>query len=220
MALTNPQYDAIMRMYNERQLRHQREQQEHIRIAYEKIPRLAEIDAEIASLSVRKAKAMLNGDASMDLDLNAAIRDRSQERAALLSMHGYPADYLELTYDCPLCRDTGYINGTQKCACFKKAAVDLLYRQSNVEELLKAENFSQFSLDYYSDSLTSTGTPLTSREAAAAALEKARRSSAISARRLKISSFTATPVSENVSFALYCPRADRAVVLCDLFYCI
>ena len=80
MALTNPQYDAIMRMYNERQLRHQREQQEHIRIAYEKIPRLAEIDAEIASLSVRKAKAMLNGDASMDLDLNAAIRDRSQER--------------------------------------------------------------------------------------------------------------------------------------------
>ena len=62
-------------------------------------------------------------------------------RAALLSMHGYPADYLELTYDCPLCRDTGYINGTQKCACFKKAAVDLLYRQSNVEELLKAENF-------------------------------------------------------------------------------
>ena len=97
MALTNPQYDAIMRMYNERQLRHQREQQEHIRIAYEKIPRLAEIDAEIASLSVRKAKAMLNGDASMDLDLNAAIRDRSQERAALLSMHGYPADYLELT---------------------------------------------------------------------------------------------------------------------------
>ena len=168
MALTNPQYDAIMRMYNERQLRHQREQQEHIRIAYEKIPRLAEIDAEIASLSVRKAKAMLNGDASMDLDLNAAIRDRSQERAALLSMHGYPADYLELTYDCPLCRDTGYINGTQKCACFKKAAVDLLYRQSNVEELLKAENFSQFSLDYYSDSLTSTGTPLTSSEAAAA----------------------------------------------------
>ena len=28
MALTNPQYDAIMRMYNERQLHHQREQQD------------------------------------------------------------------------------------------------------------------------------------------------------------------------------------------------
>ena len=25
---------------------------------------------------------------------------------------------------------------------------------------------------------------------------------------------------KNVSFALYCPRTDRAVVLCDLFYCI
>ena len=104
-----------------------------------------------------------------------------------------------------------------------KAAVDLLYRQSNVEELLKAENFSQFSLDYYSDSLTSTGTPLTSRRAAAAALEKkkARRSSAISARRLKISSFTATPVSEKRFFRTVLPaRLIEAVVLCDLFYCI
>ena len=55
MALTNPQYDAIMRMYNERQLRHQREQQEHIRIAYEKIPRLAEIDAETKPSDLRKA---------------------------------------------------------------------------------------------------------------------------------------------------------------------
>ena len=82
MALTNPQYDAIMRMYNERQLRHQREQQEHIRIAYEKIPRLAEIDAEIASLSVRKAKAMLNGDASMDLDLNVQIPETLDSRSA------------------------------------------------------------------------------------------------------------------------------------------
>ena len=90
----------------------------------------------------------------MDLDLNAAIRDRSQERAALLSMHGYPADYLELTYDCPLCRDTGYINGTQKCACFKKAAVDL-----------GGGTFD-------AGTGASTGTPLTSREAAAAALEK------------------------------------------------
>ena len=110
----------------------------------------------------------------MDLDLNAAIRDRSQERAALLSMHGYPADYLELTYDCPLCRDTGYINGTQKCACFKKAAVDLLYRPAR---------------------------PLLPRS------KKARRSSAISARRLKISSFTATPVSEKRFFRTVLPAS-------------
>ena len=104
MALTNPQYDAIMRMYTERQLRHQREQQEHIRIAYEKIPRLAEIDAEIASLSVRKAKAMLNGDASMDLDLNAAIRDRSQkepDKPDAITSVGHPMTCLmKVTMSC------------------------------------------------------------------------------------------------------------------------
>ena len=73
-----------------------------------------------------------------------------------------------------------------------------------MEELLKARS-SQFSVGLLSDSLTSTGTPLTSREAAA--LKKARRSSAISARGLKISSFTATPVSETLTtLALYCPQ--------------
>ena len=206
MALTNPQYDAIMRMYNERQLRHQREQQEHIRIAYEKIPRLAEIDAEIASLSVRKAKAMLNGDASMDLDLNAAIRDRSQERAALLSMHGYPADYLELTYDCPLCRDTGYINGTQKCACFEKSC-----RRSSVPAVQRGGASESRKFQPVLSGLL-LGQPDQYRNTAhfprgrcCRARKKARRSSAISARRLKISSFTATPVSEKRFFRTVLP---------------
>ncbi|MCI5647843.1 MAG: ATP-binding protein [Fusicatenibacter sp.] len=174
MALTNPQYDQIMRMYNERQLRHQRELQEHIRIAYTKVPRLSEIDSEIASLSVRKAKAMLCGENAPDLDLKAAISDRAEERAALLSVNGFPPDYLELSYDCPLCRDTGYINGTEKCSCFRKAAISLLYHQSNLEQVLQVENFDHFSLEYYSDDLKSQATSLTSRETAAAALAKSR----------------------------------------------
>ena len=44
MSLNNFQYDALMRAYNEKQLNHKHEQDEHIRQAYDKIPRLQEID--------------------------------------------------------------------------------------------------------------------------------------------------------------------------------
>ena len=172
MPLTNTQYDQIMRGYQDRQLKRQQLIDTRREEIAAKIPKITELDAQIASLSVRRARQLLDGDASALTDLHDQIQTLSARKQECLQNAGYPADYFQPPYTCPDCQDTGYIGGTKKCACFKKAAVDLLYRQSNVEELLKAENFSQFSLDYYSDSLTSTGTPLTSREAAAAALEK------------------------------------------------
>ena len=52
-------------------------------------------------------------------DLRNDIALLSQERTALLLSSGYPADYLEMSYTCPLCQDTGYI-GSQKCSCFQE----------------------------------------------------------------------------------------------------
>ena len=84
MALTNPQYDSIMRMYNRRQLQHRHELEERRKTAYAKIPRLPEIDGDIASISVQKARDMLNGGPHAGLDLRAAIAELAQERTALL----------------------------------------------------------------------------------------------------------------------------------------
>ena len=118
MSLNNSQYDALMRAYNQKQLKHKHEQDEHIRIAYEKIPRLQEIDEEIASLSLKKARVLLMSSSEPDFDLSASISALSEERTALLQIHGFPADYLERKYDCPLCKDSCYIEN-QKCSCFK-----------------------------------------------------------------------------------------------------
>lgn len=70
-------------------------------------------------------------------------------KTALLKSAGFPADYLEPVYECPDCKDTGYIKG-QKCHCFKKAVSRLLYSQSNLSGILSLENFDTFSVDYYS----------------------------------------------------------------------
>lgn len=119
MPLQNFQYDTIMREYSRRQSENRRLLEERKQAAYKEFPRLAEIDAEVATLSAAKARALVGGSESGMEDLRASIALLSQERTALLAAGGHPADYLELPYTCPVCQDTGYV-GSQKCICFKK----------------------------------------------------------------------------------------------------
>ena len=49
MSLTNMQYDEIIRSYNRQQFENKRMQTERINTAYDKIPRLKEINDEISS---------------------------------------------------------------------------------------------------------------------------------------------------------------------------
>ncbi len=148
MALRNSQYDILIRAYNQKQLRNKHELDLRTRRIYEQIPRIEEINQEIASVSVAQAKELLNGNDYALERLRAQIADLSEERSILLLRYGYPEDYLTLSCDCPDCHDTGYI-GNEKCHCFRQAAIDMLYTQSNLQEILKTENFDTFSFAYY-----------------------------------------------------------------------
>ena len=143
MALKNTQYDTIMREYHRRQLTNKRRQDECTAEAYTAVPELSEIDSLIASLSVEHAKKLLNGDNFALEDLKEQIAALGDRRRALLTGHGFPADYLEMHYSCADCQDTGF-HGTEKCRCFRQAVIDLLYTQSNIREILLEENFENF----------------------------------------------------------------------------
>ena len=147
MPLTNTQYDQIMRQYNAKQAAHQRTLEAHTREISARIPRITEINREIGSASIRKARELLSGQAD-DWDLKTVIHELSEERRRLLTDYGYPADYLELHYDCEKCRDTGFIDG-KKCSCFKQAAIELLYEQSKLSDILSRENFDTFDERWY-----------------------------------------------------------------------
>lgn len=173
MALKNSQYDALMRYYQKLQFRNKHEQDERIELAYRKIPRLPEIDREIASVSLKKARLLLGDVQDNDFDLNRKIQALADERKQLLLAHGFPADYLKMQYTCPICQDTGYVDN-EKCICFRKVISEHLYTQSNIRNLLETSDFSHFSLDYYSDQMINEATGLTARQTAAIALKKAK----------------------------------------------
>jgi DNA replication protein DnaC len=105
--------------------------------------------------------------------LRTQLSELSAKKLRLLTEAGYPEDYLSPHYRCPDCQDTGYI-GTSKCHCFCQAAIDLLYTQSNLKETLRVENFSSFSLDYYSTERIDPVTGQNARQTAERALRECR----------------------------------------------
>ncbi len=173
MAITNTQYDTLMRNYQRQQAKNQQELAQRQKEIYEKYPEFSEIDSEIAAAGTACARKLLLDGVDSAAELKKQIAVLSARRRHILADGGYPADYLEMHYQCADCQDTGYI-GSQKCHCFRQAEIDLLYTQSNLREILQTEQFSAFSLDYYSDVMTDPVTGLTARETASNALAACR----------------------------------------------
>lgn len=175
MPLNNSQHELIMRVYEQKQLNSRHQLNNRFEELYRKIPELKELNQSIAKLSVEQARKLLNGDEQALPLLKERLRQLSGKRTKLLALKGFPENYLEPIFECPDCQDTGYQNtGTvgmdqdinyqtsEKCHCFKRLSIELLYRQSNLHEVLERENFSSFSLDYYSDNYIDPLTGLSS----------------------------------------------------------
>lgn len=161
MPLSNSQYDEILREYHAKQLKSQRLAKEHKKEVYAKDKRLKEIDDAISSCSIKQARRLLNGDTEALESLHREIDAYQKERLKILHKLGYSQNYYSPSYDCPDCKDTGYING-KRCHCFKQKAIDLVYTQSNIQNILQEENFGTFSYEYYSKIEINPSTGLTS----------------------------------------------------------
>ena len=150
MALSNSQYDAIMREYGRQQIENHHKLEERRQEIYARLPVVRQLEAEIAERSVACAKKLLEGDKGVLDRLKEDLRDLREQKSLIIRAAGYPDDYLELHYRCPDCRDTGLIDG-RKCHCFLQAQMKLLHAQSNLEDVLERENFNALSYEYYDD---------------------------------------------------------------------
>ena len=173
MSLSNTQYDAIMRVYNQRQFQNKYDQDRRVKEVYDRLPQIRQIDDAISAQAVACARRLLDGDQGAREVLKRHLEDLKEQKAVLLEACGFGAGYMDMRYHCPDCQDTGHI-GNQKCHCFKQAIVDLLYDQSNLRHSLKRENFDTFQLAYYSDQYTEESTGLTPRANAGRALQTCR----------------------------------------------
>lgn len=159
MALNNAQYHTIQRMYEKKQLHNRNILDKRQQEVYAKLPEYKQILSSISELSVQQARKLLEGNEGALTELKEKIALLSKKAKDTLVSGGFPENYLEPVYECNNCKDTGYV-GNEKCHCFQKAVVDLLYTQSNLQDRLQKENFDTFSFTYYSANYTDpkTGT--------------------------------------------------------------
>lgn len=150
MALTNAQYETIIREYEEKQTRNRHILEERLRTVRTACPEYAALEDSAASLSVAFTRRLIDGDQGARKELADSLQALKAKKRSFLLEKGYPADYLDPVYDCPDCQDTGYI-GQKKCRCFEKRIIDFLYHQSNLAGTLSQENFDTLSYAYFTE---------------------------------------------------------------------
>ena len=160
MAIDNSSYNAIMREYENIRANNRAAQVRRIEEVYEKIPEMKELNNSTGSVAVSRYKESLKSGRLSINDLKNDIDGIKNKKEELLLSAGFPKDYMEITYDCKDCKDTGYIDG-KKCHCLQLKIRKLLYAQSNLENILSKENFENFSFDYYDNKTILPGQNMT-----------------------------------------------------------
>lgn len=131
------------------------ENQQHLAEAYNRVPRLREIDRQLRMTMAMAAQAVFASGG----DVNAAMEEAKnknlslqREREALVRMY-FEEGYLDDSPICDRCGGSGYV-GSQMCECLAE-----LCRQEQKKELtflnVGRETFDQFRLDYYPDRIDS-----------------------------------------------------------------
>ena len=131
--------------------RHRRELEKRRVRAYARIPALQELEQQTPSLAMDLLRRRLSASSAAEsgtFSFREKAAQISRRRTQLLTENGFPPDYLNMTWDCPDCHDTGYI-GREKCHCLRRRETAILYDQSNLEMLAENASFASLSEAYY-----------------------------------------------------------------------
>ena len=148
MNLSAAHYDAIMREYDNQRLENMHAFNGRVQDVYDKYPMIKQIDEQISELAENFATSFTTENGMNFEEYRRKLADLRMEKEALLKCYQIDPETLQMQYRCPDCKDTGYIDN-EKCHCFRQRIIDEMYQQSNLREILKAENFSTLTYEYY-----------------------------------------------------------------------
>ncbi len=159
MHLSQAEYNALIREYDSDRFRALSDADTRKALLYERFPSLPALDRKLVENAAARARAKISGRAE-ELDaLNKESARLRLEKEEFYHTHNIPADYLDVRYNCPDCRDTGFIDA-RRCHCFTKKIIRILYRKSGIETVLQSENFGTLDMDYYDQDIRVGSKPL------------------------------------------------------------
>ncbi|MEF9969847.1 MAG: ATP-binding protein [Ruthenibacterium sp.] len=123
--------------------------QEAVQAAQKAIPALDAVQSERILDGIEAARLAATGAPHAEVDAALKkVQAADEKRNALLLAHGFSPERLEPAFVCPICKDTGYVNGTL-CDCVRTLIGTL--RQNTVSETspLSLCSFESFDLNKY-----------------------------------------------------------------------
>lgn len=149
--MINGYQETIIKMYEKTRDEEAKALQKRREEIEKKAPAILEVERKIGKLSVELAissmKAIKDRDKYLS-DLKKEITDLRVKKSEMLVSLGYDMKYLDINYKCSRCKDTGFI-GVEKCICYKQKLIQLYYRDSHLEDLLRVNNFKNFDFNLY-----------------------------------------------------------------------
>ena len=130
----------------------------HRETLYTKAPGLKELDGSIKLLGIKLARLSANGDGQQVKQCAKEINELRKKRKELLKEHKIKTSDLLPKYKCGHCKDTGYVSASQTaipsmCKCFRQKLIDAHYSISNLNQVLKEENFDNFDFRLFSETI-------------------------------------------------------------------
>ncbi len=122
---------------------------------YSAVARLREIEKELSDCGLKTVRCVVSKTSDVK-GVIANLREENmklqKERSEILIGLGLPADYLEASYECPVCNDEGFADG-KMCSCYIKELKRYAYNTLNQSSHLQLSDFSKFNLSYYPDTV-------------------------------------------------------------------
>ena len=141
---------ALMEEYAAQRARDEADMQARTDEAFAKVPEIARLRAENASLALSAMRGILTRQdqaqrAAMAAEMKRKGQANNARIRALLEAAGLPADQLEPRWRCPICRDTGYVGDAPArfCDCFE-ARLRLRQYEDGSMAGLEEQNFERF----------------------------------------------------------------------------
>lgn len=154
--MANEVLNSLLKEYEQKKLKAELELEKRKTELYQKIPELQQIEDELNNFAILTARNILLHNKSSLEELNQKAEKLKHEKTCILQNAKLPSNYLEPNYECPICKDTGYVSKnnykTEMCNCLKQKLLDASFYKSNMANL-DTENFKTFNENLFSDEI-------------------------------------------------------------------
>ena len=136
----------IQEIYQDRRKQNKINLDKRIEEVCEKIPQVCELNSEIMKNNRQALRLSLEGKDSTKAQKKSL--ELMKKRDNLLLENNIPLDYIQMQYHCDICKDTGVV-GLEECVCKKKLKIQKLHEQSQINEIVKRQNFENFNMNLF-----------------------------------------------------------------------